>query len=112
MLLQFTLLGFAGKTAEVGDYLRRWHNFKRLGTAILAAVMISEQLFSIFLVDSGGSCLCFPLLVEEKVVRVCGQQEPHSLKKLLGCPRGYSWTVALVTGELTTQYKPVNLIQQ
>lgn len=98
----------------MGDYLTRWHNFKRLGTAILAAVMISEQLFSIFLVDSGGSCLCFPLLVEEKVVsvRVCRQQGPRFLKRLFCCSRGYSWTVASVTGELTTQYKPVNLIQQ
>lgn len=115
VLLQLTLLEFTGRQAAWWGIISEGGiTSEGSTTGILAAVMISEQKFSMFSVDSGGSCLCFPLLVKEKVLSVhgCRGQRLYFFKLLLYCPGSYSWTVAPVVVEmsrkLTTKYKPVN----
>ena len=59
---------FAEDKQKMGDDLRRWHNFRRLSNGYFSCCLGFQSSNCAFLVDSEGSCLVSPLLVDEKVV--------------------------------------------
>lgn len=52
---------------KMGDYF--WHNFRRISKGYFSCCHGFQSSNCAFLVNSEGSCLSSPLLVEEKVVR-------------------------------------------
>lgn len=93
----------------MGDYLRSWHNFRRLSHKYFSCCHGFRSL-----VDSEGSCLGSPYPVEVEVVvsiRVSVGSRGSTFFNC-SCPGVYSYTVTAVIAErsrkITTKYQPVN----